>query len=242
MTDSKPNDPQVALGRWQTKLLPFMMAGLGVIAVLFFIGTFWNYTSLHSRFEYRGADISQSIEKLRTSDVSQSYQDWYLRVILEEQALRSRHHQNAAVIESRVWTRFMGFMTGIVMVMAGCIFILGKLDAQFDGVGKVLGNEGALKTNSPGIVLAVVGAVLIGISLVVSLNIEVNDRPVYMPSLTQVSRESMPPPHALESLDKKVDLPRGLADEICGQAGKPAGCMAAASASVPSAKRPKERK
>jgi hypothetical protein len=46
-------------------------------------------------------------------------------------------------------------MTGMVMVMAGCVFILGRLDASFDGRAKFNDSEGALKTNSPGLVLAV---------------------------------------------------------------------------------------
>lgn len=59
--------------------------------------------------------------------------------------------------------------------MVGCIFILGKLEASFDGAMKTAQAEGTLRTNSPGLVLAVVGSVLIAISLTVTVQVEVND-------------------------------------------------------------------
>ena len=111
---------------WQARLLPFMMTGLAVIALLFFVGTFWNYVKLQAKLEVQEPDIALVLEKARVGSASASYQDWYMRIVLEDRAMRGRHHQNTAVIESRTWTRFMGFITGMVMVMCGCIFILGK--------------------------------------------------------------------------------------------------------------------
>ena len=179
-----------------------------------------------------------TIEKVRATATSEAYQDWYMRVVLEERAMRSRHHQNSAVIESRVWTRFMGFLIGMVMVMAGCIFILGKLDAQFDGALKAPGNEGSMKTNSPGLVLAVAGSALIAIALYVTVNIEVTDRPVYIADLSrdvEVAGAALAPPRALPDSsvtsasaatgEIKDSLPPVLAAEMCKHAGKPPGCM-----------------
>jgi hypothetical protein len=223
---------------WQAKLLPFMMTGLAVMAVLFFLGTFWNYAGLQSRLDLHEPEITVALEKLHTSTTSPAYQDWYMRVVLEDRALRSRHHQNTAVIESRVWTRFMGFMTGMMMVLCGCIFILGKLEAQFDGSAKASGGEGAMKTNSPGLVLAVVGSVLIAVSLSVSVTVEVIDRPVYLADLGQpVERPAvaLPPPSPLPAEiaasvpaaapSTPPPLPAELAREMCKQAGRPADCM-----------------
>lgn len=224
------------LADWQTKLLPFMMTGLAVMAVLFFVGTFWNYAGLHSRLALSEPEIVDTLEKVRSSQATTSaYQDWYMRVVLEERAMRSRHHQNTAVIESRVWTRFMGFMTGMMMVMCGCIFILGKLEAAFDGSLKTPSAEGALKTSSPGLVLAVAGTVLIAISLMVSVTVEVTDRPVYLADLGRPLEASsaMPAPLPLPGLDSasapsnqsSAPMPTELAVEMCKQAGKPANCM-----------------
>lgn len=242
------------LRSWRDKLLPFMMAGLAILAVLFFIGTFWNYSSLRSRLAQQDPDVAVAMERLRTTAPTPAYQDWYMRMLLEEHAMRSRHRQNAAVVESRVWTRFMGFVTGMVMVMAGCIFILGRLDTQFDGSFKGGGYEGVLKTNSPGLVLAVAGTVLIGIALWVPVQIEVTDKPVYIADLTalgvgpprQDEPAALPAPAPLPSplpaplppassvprqgiaaapVASAPAMPRELADELCRQAGKPPGCI-----------------
>ena len=216
-----------------------MMAGLAILAVLFFIGTFWNYASLHGRLAQQEPDVTVAMEKLRGANLPRAYQDWYMRMVLEENAMRSRHRQNAAVVESRVWTRFMGFITGMVMVMAGCIFILGRLDAQFDGSFKGSGQEGVLKTNSPGLVLAVAGTVLIGIALTVPVNIEVTDKPVYIPDLTVLGSKppelpeseggplprplplpSLPPSSSASAASSAASaLPKELAEELCRQAG-----------------------
>jgi hypothetical protein len=223
------------LRSWRDKLLPFMIGGLALLAVLFFLGTFWNYANLQERLSRQEPDIVATMDKLRATTPPPAYQDWYMRVVLEEHAMRSRHRQNAAIIESRVWTRFMGFITGMVMVMAGCIFILGRLDAQFDGSLKSGEHEGVLKTNSPGLVLAVAGTVLIAMALTVPVHIEVNDTPVYLADVsgqaTLKTPEALPAPAPLPgaqagaSAASSPTMPPGLADELCKQAGKPPGCM-----------------
>jgi hypothetical protein len=221
-----------------------MLGGLAILMLLFFIGTFWNYADLRSRLTQQEPDVVVAMEKLRATSPTPAYQDWYMRMVLEEHAMRSRHRQNSAVVESRVWTRFMGFVTGMVMVMAGCIFILGRLDTAFDGGIKGGGYEGVLKTNSPGIVLAVAGTVLIGIALTVPVQIEVTDKPVYIADLTALGGMSgevaMPAPAPLPSVSPApptpaptpapIPKPRGagmpaeLSDEMCKQAGKAPGC------------------
>ena len=233
-----PADATMPAEAWQAKLLPFMITGLAVMVVLFFVGTFWNYAGLHARLELQEPDIAVALEKARSTSASPAYQDWYMRVMLEDRALRSRHHQNTAVIESRVWTRFMGFMTGMMMVLCGCIFILGKLESQFEGNAKTAGSEGAMKTNSPGLVLAVVGSVLIAISLSVSVTVEVVDRPVYLADPGQANERpapTLPPPLPLPSETAASPakaasavappLPPALAREMCKQARRPADCM-----------------
>lgn len=221
------------LAAWQAKVLPFMMVGLAVIALLFFVGTFWNYLRLQARLELPEPEISLALEKAQAGQASPAHQDWYMRVVLEERAMRSRHHQNTAVIESRTWTRFMGFITGMMMVLCGCIFILGKLEADFDGSVKTASGEGALKTTSPGLVLAIAGTVLIAISLSVTFTVELNDRPVYLVGPGGAPAQAvLPPPMPMADpasvaapSPSAPTLPAELADEMCKQAGKPPGCI-----------------
>jgi hypothetical protein len=46
---------------------------------------------------------------------------------LETNIVERRYHQANVSLMSRVWTRYLGFVTGMVLAMVGSIFILGKL-------------------------------------------------------------------------------------------------------------------
>lgn len=221
------------------------MGSLVALSLVFFVVTLRNYTNLQERLGAAALDIPVALSQLDGKNLSDASKDWHMRVLLEHEAMSSRHRQNATVVEASVWTRFMGFMTGMVMVIAGCTFIIGKLEVSFEGSGKLGGNEGALKTNSPGIVLAVVGSVLIAIALGVKVNVEVNDRPVFLSDMQGYTVEAstplpaplplpeMPAPSSPSSKPKgkpaasvgKPPMPAAVAQEICRQAAKPPDCM-----------------
>ena len=231
------------LNRWQLKLLPFMMVTLVLVGIVFFVATLRNYADLRERLNRPLPDIALALDKLQAAQATDWQRDWTVRVLLEDRALRSRREHNAAVVEARVWTRFMGFMTGMVMVLAGCIFILGRLEASFDGRAKVNDSEGAFKTNSPGLVLTVAGTVLIAISLTVTVQVELNDRPVYLGEAGSADAAAAPkprPPLPLEApsaapaavppasaASRAADYPQAVQRRMCEAAGKPPDCMAA---------------
>lgn len=209
------------LAAWQRQLLPFMMYGLAGITLIFFLGTFWNYHSLNETLRHEDPPISESVEKATTILKEVQFADWYVRAVLEERALAGRQRQYNAIVQSRLWTRLMGFLTGMVMVLAGSVFILGKLDAEFDGSAKLPQGEGAFKTNSPGLVLVVGGTILLVISLVVTVDVASEDRLVYLPAFEQVAR---PPTGELAPAPTAEEPPDTLAERTanwCAQAKNP---------------------
>jgi hypothetical protein len=163
---------------WHRRLLPFMMSSLIVMGLLFFVLTVWQFRDLQSRLTMRPVDIEGALQRAQTQS---GQRDWYLRVVLEEAALRHRYEQNATIVQARVWTRYMGFLTGMILALTGCVFVLGKLREEVSVSGKASGIEANLTTASPGVVLALAGAVLIGVSLWVPVTVESNDVPVYLP-------------------------------------------------------------
>jgi hypothetical protein len=178
----------IPLADWQSKLLPFMMCGLGAVALVFFVGTFWNYYSLNATLAHEDPKIAESIAAAQSLKNDAFFADWYVRSVLEERALAGRQRQYSAVIQSRLWTRMMGFLAGMVTLLAGAIFILGKLEVEFDGRAKVTQGEGSIKTNSPGLVLVVAGALLMVISLIVTVEVKSQDQLVYLPAFEQPAR------------------------------------------------------
>ncbi len=132
---------------------------------------------------------------------------WDTLVLLEFQTLQQRYHQANVLLMSRTWVRYLGFISGMVLAFIGAIFILGKLTDQPTSLsvgpdnsdsgqkpesGKVADplatrlalQQASLKmtlaTQSPGIVLAVLGTFLMLVTIIVHRPIEVSDVPSYL--------------------------------------------------------------
>ena len=176
-------------GVWQRKLLPFMMASLVVVGIVFFAGTFYIYNTLTQRLQHVDSPIAEAVDRAQALAPNAQFLDWYVRATLEERAIAGRQRQYNAVVEGRLWTRLMGFLAGMVMVLAGSVFILGKLESEFDGTAKTPQGEGSVKTNSPGLVLVVAGTILLSISLLATIDVKSEDGTVYLPQLMQPAEQ-----------------------------------------------------
>lgn len=224
-----------ALLRWQNKLLPFMSGGLAALGVIFFAATLWHYTQLQPHFKAPAMELREELQRLDRPGApaaSPEYKDWYARALLEEMALKRRYQQNSIGMQSRIWTRLMGFLTGMVLVFSGCIFILGKLREGVDVSGDIQGAKWALATSSPGIVLALAGTVLIGLAIYVPSTVESSDAVVYLPVQARVvpavpgaAPQPMTPP-ALPAAADGAALPPELEAAMREEAAK-AACRAA---------------
>jgi hypothetical protein len=115
----------------------------------------------------------------------------------------------------------------MVLAMSGCVFILGKLREGVKFAGEAASAKWTLITSSPGIVLALAGAVLIGLSLKVTIKVESEDKPVYLPQLAEIVGETAGgqaaprgTPHALPAgaagvqSGTKASLPTHLAEKL----------------------------
>jgi hypothetical protein len=171
--------------RWQRKLLPFMSGFLVVLAVGFFA------MSLVSAYETRSfvksestqtarAEIEQLLHIATVSPTTTADEVQRGLLLLEADALDKRYKQASALLVSRIWTRQLAFITGMVLAFIGSVFIIGKLSESPANV--TLGGldwKAGISSTSPGLILAFLGTVLMGIALVVQPSIEVQDRPVY---------------------------------------------------------------
>jgi hypothetical protein len=130
------------------------------------------------------------------NDVDFDRQRWNSLVALEVHVLQQRYHQANISIMSRLWVRYLGFVTGMILAFMGAIFIIGKLKegATLDIEGE--GLKANLATQSPGIVLTVLGVVLMVITIVVHHKVDVRDKPSYTAITMTTSEEAIkkPPP------------------------------------------------
>src|SRR5450755_4056290 len=82
-------------------------------------------------------------------------------VALEVGSLQNQYFQANSLLMSRVWITYIGFVTGMIMAVVGCVFILGKLSINISSVSaKIAGNNLSISSASPGLILAFLGTCL----------------------------------------------------------------------------------
>lgn len=183
--DSKTIESQKT-ENWQKKLLPFMIGMLSVLTIFFFVASFIQIYYLHSRIEQSPRlDLAPALDMLNADSptilnaTNLSNAQWKTLSLLEGHALQRRYHQANVLLMSRVWTRYLGFVTGMILALVGAAFILGKLresdtKLESEGVWKF-----SITTASPGLILALLGTLLMIMTIVTHFEIEVKDGPLY---------------------------------------------------------------
>ena len=174
------------LDRWQRRLLPFLLVGLLTLGLAFFASTVFNYSLLMRSLGSESTETQVQLLRINADLATPQERQWASRALLEERALRRGYDFAAVNLQARIWTRFMGFMVGMVMVLSGCLFILARMEVSFDGQAKVTEGGGALRTNSPGLVLAVLGTLLMGLALLDKVTQTVGTTNIYLPAQDDV--------------------------------------------------------
>lgn len=196
-----------ALAAWQKRLLPFMTRSIIAMAVVFFV-----FSAVHlyhvSGFIAEGQtpDIRGQVaaELAKANGGPQAVAN--ALVLLEADALSKRYRQASALLLSRIWSRQMAFITGMVLAFMGAVFILGKLSdaAPSQLEGGAADWKLAVSSASPGILLSVLGTALLMTSLIVRTNLDVADGAAYLPSLP---RQAAPAAAAASASDAApIDL------------------------------------
>lgn len=172
---------------WQRRLLPYMARAIALMGGFFFVASLVVLYVLFN--EVRIAPQQAVTESLSAYEralppetrLNEGYLRWKTTVLLEQHVIDQRYRQVNATLLLRAWTRYLGFLTGMIMALVGAVFVLGKLETA----GTELSVEGgglksALKTASPGLVMATLGTALMGIMLIVPFQFDTRDRAVYL--------------------------------------------------------------
>ena len=174
-----------------------MLVGL---TVFFFLASFGQLFYLHSRIENAPqVKIEDFLSKvtLTVDDVKQDQlaeQKLRLCAVLEANLIARRYHQANVFLMSRVWTNYLGFVTGMTLALVGAAFVLGQLRSpltEFESKADAV--QLSLKTASPGITLSVLGVLLMMTTIIVHHDIETKDIPVYLGKDGSVGEFGKPP-------------------------------------------------
>lgn len=205
---------------WQKRLLPVMVGLLVTLTAFFFVASFVQLYYLQTRIErVPQLDLSPAMASLDevAKDVQNGkvgdqlafnnrleYARWKTLSLLEANALQHRYHHAGVLLISRIWTRYLGFVTGTILAMVGAAFILGKLQEASSNLGAEGGLwKVSLTTASPGLVLATLGTALMLATLATSMDLQVNDGPVYLRDQPGTAASAPPPPLAREDTAQK---------------------------------------
>lgn len=173
--------------KWQMRLLPLMSHMVIGLTLFFFVASFAQLAYLQlSILENPEIDLTEPLTVLSSgSDVTidglLAMSRYKVLATLEANALALRHHQANVLLMSRVWARYLGFATGMILVLVGSSFILGKLR---EAPSKVESGSSAFRfsigSSSPGLILAGLGVVLMLTTIINHHEITVRDAPVYL--------------------------------------------------------------
>jgi hypothetical protein len=186
------------LVRWQTRLLPFMIRFVVAMAVVFFCFSAVLLYEVTSFIENdRGQDIRATIQAEIATPVaaSPSSDDVtnHALLLLEADALSKRYREASALLLSRIWSRQLAFITGMVLAFVGAVFILGKLSESASEIsGEATGWKVGITSASPGIILSFFGTVLLVSALFSQATLDVSDGPAYASALRSAARTSTP--------------------------------------------------
>ena len=204
--NSQVKDESTPTSRWQLNMLPLMVRMLAGVTFFFFIASLGQLFYLHGKIENAPSlDPKMLIyqpkcdEKCTPSDYL-SIQRVNIAALLELNAISRRYHQANVALMARVWARYLGFVTGMILTLVGATFILGQVPSTETKIAtKSESFQLSLQSASPGIILCVLGVVLMITAIITHHEIQSRDIAVYF---------------AKESGNGGVDMPVGNLDSL----------------------------
>lgn len=179
--DGDHSAPPSAVQRWQRKLLPVMMWMVVGLTLFFFIASFAQLAYLHVNIQESPTITLESLTVPENAESVQQARKFNTLARLEASLLEHRYHQASVFLMTRVWARYLGFVTGMILALVGATFILGKLREQATELSaKGGGGTLSFRSTSPGLVLAVLGVILMVVTIVTHHQITIADDASYI--------------------------------------------------------------
>jgi hypothetical protein len=174
---------------WQLRLLPLMMAFVIGAAVFFSAVVLWRFVEIDDQMGQPGGGGLAAAEASRLASALSP--DTQAALSLERYVIERRYQQASLTVRARLWTRFVGFITGMLLALVGAVFVLGKLNDlephQASGNAEVGGHKlgFAFTSASPGIILAGLGTILMALTIAIPGQASTNDSATYYRGLVE---------------------------------------------------------
>jgi hypothetical protein len=170
--------------RWQSR--PMMVTILVALTIFFFSATFYQLAALNRRIE-SGPKVDSNALLADTACIDTQFTPGCLAMtrmnralMLEANLIARRHHQADVNLMASIWSRYLGFITGMILALVGAAFTLGQLRDK--GTKIEAGGSSAkatLTSASPGIVMSALGVALMITTIVTVHQLSTRDAAVY---------------------------------------------------------------
>jgi hypothetical protein len=171
---------------WQRRMSAFMTASIIVAALFFAVVTLWQYNQLRAAFTQPPPTLQDPWAGLpgaaATDDQRAELAQTRAAYALERELIARRYNGGNLTVAVRLWTRLMGFITGMILALVGAAFVLGKLsegrsaaEAKLPGLAASL----SVRSASPGIILAFLGTVLMAMAISIEGSFSAADEAIY---------------------------------------------------------------
>jgi hypothetical protein len=187
-----PSEPE-ALADWQRTARPFMTRTVVALAAFFFAATLGQLGYLTWQLAHPPTLAAEALLDQRACAAPPgagamqpaacaSLQRSRAILLLESNVLERRYHQSNALLMFAVWSRYLGFVTGMILAIVGAAFILGKLAEPESHLGATApgGWKAEIRSTSPGLILCFLGVVLIVASIVTLHSLHTRDAATYI--------------------------------------------------------------
>ena len=174
------------------------------------------------RIIFPGASGTDSLFKQNTELLK-----WQTLVKMEEYSIDRRYNQGGVLLMSRIYIKYLGFFTGMILAIVGSVFIISKLKEDVTELEGSIQDKTKFKliSSSPGIIFGVLGTLLMMTTILTHSEISVKDMPLYLNTynLSQVHKSQQPAkkvntkskidPKAVEDFDMDTDMADSSSDK-----------------------------
>lgn len=187
----KTNSSEDSTTDWQKRLLPwFIILPTALIAIFIVLAT-RQVTNINEKMQVTQDTafvnhLLMNLEKDSTPNFEQL--KWITLVKMEQESFYKRYNQAQLLLMSRIFTKYLGFFTGMILAIVGAVFIIGKIKEDTTNLtGSFSENtKFTLVSSSPGIIFGVLGTLLMLSTIWQHKEIEVRDQSLYLKPPVQV--------------------------------------------------------
>jgi hypothetical protein len=202
------------LFQWQNRLLPWMIS-IPTILIGAFILLATIQLNKFEKFIYQGNEnkTENSIPSpgAATTDSllkkDKEYLKLYSLVKMEEHSINRRYNQGGVLLMSRIYIKYLGFFTGMILAIVGSVFIISKLKEDVSEIEGSIEDKTKFRliSSSPGIIFGLLGTALMMTTILTHSEINVKDMPLYLNTYNIAPPQTSQETTEKEAAKSKID-------------------------------------